>query len=164
MSGSATGRRTFFLDWLGMGLSSRPDPQLLHSPATAAVPARVARAEHFFLSSLESWREATGIDRMVLVGHSLGGYLASAYAVRYPHRVSGLIMVSPAGVPHGPNYQRYRPSGEKNEGDREEAANAVEQEMGSIEPEAKGEAKQWRKNGEEQSLIRRQGTKCRSKL
>lgn len=100
-SAAATGRRTFFLDWLGMGLSSRPSPALLSSPASATVEQRVARAEHFFLSSLESWRAAEGIERMVLVGHSLGGYLASAYALRYPDRVSNLILVSPAGIPHG---------------------------------------------------------------
>ncbi|CAK9781366.1 alpha/beta-hydrolase [Cutaneotrichosporon oleaginosum] len=97
----ATGRRTFFLDWLGMGLSSRPNPSLLAAPAGSAVEARVARAEHFFLSSLEAWRAAEGIERMVLVGHSLGGYLSSAYALKYPERVSSLILVSPAGIPHG---------------------------------------------------------------
>lgn len=146
-----------------MGLSSRPSPSLLHSPASSTIPARVARAEHFFLSSLESWREASGIDKMVLVGHSLGGYLASAYAVRYPHRVSGLILVSPAGIPHGPEYKRYKPSGEKNdnEKDRDEAAEAVSHELGGgdAEPEAKGEAKQWREQRAQQSLLRKQGTK-----
>lgn len=100
-SGAATGRRTFFLDWLGMGLSSRPSPSLISSPPTAPVEQRVSRAEHFFLSSLESWRAAEGIEKMVLVGHSLGGYLASAYALQYPNRVSSLILVSPAGIPHG---------------------------------------------------------------
>jgi cardiolipin-specific phospholipase len=97
----ATGRRTFFLDWLGMGLSSRPNPSILAAPAGAPLEARVARAEHFFLSSLEAWRAAEGIERMVLVGHSLGGYLSSAYALKYPERVSSLILVSPAGIPHG---------------------------------------------------------------
>ncbi|BEI92887.1 uncharacterized protein CcaverHIS019_0505150 [Cutaneotrichosporon cavernicola] len=97
----STGRRTFFLDWLGMGLSSRPNPSLLTAPTGSPLEARVARAEHFFLSSLEAWRAAEGIERMVLIGHSLGGYLSSAYALKYPERVSSLILVSPAGIPHG---------------------------------------------------------------
>ncbi|OWZ68336.1 hypothetical protein AYX15_00748 [Cryptococcus neoformans] len=111
-SSAATARRTFFLDWLGMGLSSRPSPSLFSSPSSAPIPSRVARAEHFFLASLENWRECVGVEKMVLVGHSLGGYLASAYAVRYPERVSGLVLVSPAGIPHGPEYVRYPLSAE----------------------------------------------------
>jgi len=86
-----------------MGASSRPNPSILASPVGAPVEGRVARAEHFFLSSLESWRQSVGVEKMVLVGHSLGGYLASAYALRYPERVSSLILVSPAGIPHGPD-------------------------------------------------------------
>jgi len=160
-SANSSGRRTFFLDWLGMGLSSRPAPALLNSPSSASVPARVARAEHFFLSSLESWRESVGVEKMVLVGHSLGGYLASAYAVRYPHRVSGLVLVSPAGIPHGPEYKRYRPTGEKNEGDLDEAVGAVEAEINGTQHEAKGEAKQWQKNREE-SASRKYMMKCES--
>ncbi|KAK1923840.1 Alpha/Beta hydrolase protein [Papiliotrema laurentii] len=145
-TGSESGRRTFFLDWLGMGLSSRPSPNLLSSPSSATIPNRVSRAEHFFLSSLESWRESVGVDKMVLVGHSLGGYLASAYAVRYPDRVSGLILVSPAGVPHGPDYKRY-PTSE--EGNLDEAVNAANAELNQGQREAKGEAKEWQKSREE---------------
>ncbi|ORY35011.1 Alpha/Beta hydrolase protein [Naematelia encephala] len=145
-----TGRRTFFLDWLGMGLSSRPSPALLSSPSATPIPARVSRAEHFFLASLESWRQAAGLDKMVLVGHSLGGYLASAYAVRYPQRVSGLILVSPAGIPHGPEYKRYPLSGEEGE----QVVDAVELELNSDQNEAKGEAKQWREN-RDRSFARR---------
>jgi len=40
---------------------------------------------------------------MALVGHSLGGYLSVAYALRYPTRVNRLILLSPAGVPRDPN-------------------------------------------------------------
>lgn len=93
---------------------------------------------------------------MVLVGHSLGGYLASAYAVRYPDRVSGLILVSPAGVPHGPDYKRY-PTSE--EGNLDEAVNAANAELNQGQREAKGEAKEWQKSREE-SATRKYMMKC----
>ena len=55
-------------------------------------------AENFFLSSLQQWREAMHVDKMVLVGHSLGGYLAASYALQYPQHVQHLVLVCPAGV------------------------------------------------------------------
>lgn len=36
-----------------------------------------------------------GIDRPVLVGHSIGGQIATDFAVVYPHRVSKLVLVAP---------------------------------------------------------------------
>ncbi|WWC93086.1 uncharacterized protein L201_008051 [Kwoniella dendrophila CBS 6074] len=175
ISTSETGRRTFFLDWLGMGLSSRPSPSLLNSNSSnTPIPKRVSIAEHFFVSSLESWREKVGLEKMILVGHSLGGYLASAYAVRYPERVNGLILVSPAGIPHGPEYVNYPLTSELSSKDRlnqptrspretpqelDEATNAAEAEFSNQlnqgKPnEAKGEAKEWAKKREE-SFVRR---------
>ena len=55
-------------------------------------------AEDFFLSGLQRWREAMHVDKMVLVGHSLGGYLAASYALQYPQHVQHLVLVCPAGV------------------------------------------------------------------
>lgn len=37
----------------------------------------LTQAENFFLESLESWRQAQGIEVMTLIGHSLGGYLST---------------------------------------------------------------------------------------
>lgn len=42
---------------------------------------------------------------MTLFGHSLGGYFATCYALKYPERVEKLILVSPAGIPEDPEVQ-----------------------------------------------------------
>lgn len=96
--------RLYVLDWLGMGRSSRPT---FHIPSseTKNVDTRVAAAESFFISSLEDWRHKMGLENMVLVGHSLGGYLSLAYALRYPSRVQRLVLVSPVGIPNAPPEQ-----------------------------------------------------------
>ena len=77
----------------GTGLSSRP-PLPLRSRQ---------HAESFFVDSLEAWRAARGLDRgLVLAGHSLGGYLATCYALKYPQHVRHLVLCGPAGVPPAP--------------------------------------------------------------
>lgn len=50
------------------------------------------------MDALTRWREAMGVDKMVLVGHSLGGYLAASYALQHPEHVQHLVLVGPAGV------------------------------------------------------------------
>ena len=37
--------------------------------------------------------------KLVVVGHSLGGYLAVAYAERFPERVERIVLLSPVGIP-----------------------------------------------------------------
>ena len=55
-------------------------------------------AENFFITALDKWREKMGLEKVVLMGHSMGGYLAATYALQHPERVQHLILVCPAGV------------------------------------------------------------------
>lgn len=87
----------YALDWLGMGRSARPPFRV--KAHRSDIPGRVAEAESFFVESLEEWRAAQGLERVTLVGHSLGAYLSVVYALRYPDRVARLVLLSPAGVP-----------------------------------------------------------------
>ena len=47
-----------------------------------------------FISDIEAVREAFGIEKMNLVGHSWGGILAMHYAVRHPENLKSLILCS----------------------------------------------------------------------
>ncbi len=41
---------------------------------------------------------ALGLERTVLIGNSLGGWMALKFATTYPERVSGLILIASAGL------------------------------------------------------------------
>ncbi|KAI0347477.1 alpha/beta-hydrolase [Trametopsis cervina] len=91
----------YAVDWLGMGRSARV-PFTVKAKRDD-IDARVHEAESFFVDSLEDWRQKMGLEKMTLIGHSLGGYLSVVYALRYPTRVNKLILLSPAGIPRDPN-------------------------------------------------------------
>jgi len=71
-------------DLPGWGESTRIDS------ASYAYPAQVERL-HQFLQQL-------GLTRFHLVGHSMGGFIASAYAARYPDEVITLGLIAPHGI------------------------------------------------------------------
>jgi pimeloyl-ACP methyl ester carboxylesterase len=47
------------------------------------------------------WLRAAGLERVDLVGHSLGGLVAAELAANEPARVRRLALVAPAGIPCG---------------------------------------------------------------
>jgi 4,5:9,10-diseco-3-hydroxy-5,9,17-trioxoandrosta-1(10),2-diene-4-oate hydrolase len=87
----ATHYRTIALDLFGMGFSER---------------------DNCFRYGFDLWAkqigdtlDALGIDRVVLVGHSLGGAAATLFAAGHPERVERLILIStlaPAGLRETP--------------------------------------------------------------
>ncbi|KAF5387862.1 hypothetical protein D9615_000163 [Tricholomella constricta] len=95
------GSSVYALDWLGMGRSARV-PFTVRAKRHDVV-GRVTEAESFFVDSLEEWRQKMGLDKMTLIGHSLGAYFSVVYALKYPTRVNKLVLLSPAGVPRDPN-------------------------------------------------------------
>jgi pimeloyl-ACP methyl ester carboxylesterase len=78
-------RRVVLVDRPGHGWSDRPGGKADASPARQA--ALIAQA-----------LDGIGLDRFVLVGHSLGGTVAAAFARAYPERVAGLVLL--AAVTH----------------------------------------------------------------
>ncbi|WP_427160783.1 alpha/beta fold hydrolase [Aliinostoc sp. HNIBRCY26] len=42
--------------------------------------------------------QALKLERVYLVGHSLGGWLAASYALKYPEQVAKLVLLAPEGV------------------------------------------------------------------
>jgi len=50
------------------------------------------------IADIERIRHILGDEKLILIGHSWGGFLASLYAAEFPDNVAALIMVSPANV------------------------------------------------------------------
>jgi pimeloyl-ACP methyl ester carboxylesterase len=82
----ARSHRVILIDRPGHGFSDRPGGAADASPARQA--ALIAEA----LARL-------GVARAVIVGHSLSGAVATAFALDYPERVAGLVLLAPVTHP-----------------------------------------------------------------
>jgi len=76
-----------FMDLLGMGRSARP-----------SFYARTAEeSENFFVNSLEKWRQTMELEKMILIGHSFGGFVSGRYTAKYPQNVAKAVFLSSLG-------------------------------------------------------------------
>jgi len=60
--------------------------------------------QHLFIGQIEELLQELGLfdHQLILVGHSMGGAIATAFAAKYPDKISKLILLAPAGVPTSP--------------------------------------------------------------
>ena len=89
--------RFHYYDQRGCGQSSRPIDTFASSnyyenmqalDKTLGLGAQIA--------DIERIRQILGEDKLILVGHSFGGFIATLYAAEFPERVKALILIAPA--------------------------------------------------------------------
>ena len=85
-------RPVYAIDLPGFGRSSRKefsdDPLLV---------------EQQLVNVIETWRIKMNITKMIILGHSMGGFVAFSYALRYPERLQHLILADPWGLTEKPS-------------------------------------------------------------
>lgn len=80
-------------DLLGFGDSERPD---------------VHYSIQLQVECLAEYLAALHLENVVLVGHSLGGWVAASYALQHKQQVQGLILFSPLGVETEESQNQWR--------------------------------------------------------
>ena len=93
----STSYRFQYYDQRGAGKSSRPIDKFTSSnyyenmqtlDRTLGLGAQIA--------DIERIRHILGDEKIILVGHSFGGFIASLYAAEFPEHVKALVLISPA--------------------------------------------------------------------
>jgi pimeloyl-ACP methyl ester carboxylesterase len=80
--------KIFMFDCLGFGKSSHPN-----------FPREPGEVEALMVEAIEQWRLALGLEKIILLGHSFGGYQVACYALQHPRVIKHLILADPWGFP-----------------------------------------------------------------
>jgi Predicted hydrolases or acyltransferases (alpha/beta hydrolase superfamily) len=83
----------FAPDLLGFGDSERPN---IHYSIDLEV------------ECLAQYLDTLKLREVYLIGHSVGGWVAASYAIKYPDRVQGLVLLAPEGVKVGNRRGRWQ--------------------------------------------------------
>ncbi len=91
---SKAGFRVIAPDQIGFGKSSKP--------------ADIQYSFHALATNTGTLLDALGVDRVAVVGHSMGGMLATRFALMFPERVERLVLVNPIGLEDWKRVVPYR--------------------------------------------------------
>ena len=83
----------------GSGLSTRPTDRFSSGNFPANVvelDAKLGLAQQ--IADIERLRRAIGLEKIDLVGHSFGGFIAALYAIEFPEHAGKLLLIAPAEV------------------------------------------------------------------
>ncbi|MEG4575804.1 alpha/beta hydrolase [Microcoleus sp. N3A4] len=83
----------FALDLLGFGDSERP---------------KIHYSIDLEVECLAQYLDTLKLGQVYLIAHSLGGWVAASYAIKYPDRVQGLVLLAPEGVKVGNRRGRWQ--------------------------------------------------------
>eukprot|EP01132_Coremiostelium_polycephalum_P003326 gene3326-4169_t len=89
----AKNNTVYAIDLLGFGRSSRPDIKDIKTPQ---------EAEDYWTDSINKWSNEVGLDKFHLLGHSLGGYLATCFTLKHSEKVKSLLLCDAWGVAQRP--------------------------------------------------------------
>jgi proline iminopeptidase len=88
-----------YYDQRGCGFSTRPFDRF-ENPNTWANMQQLERGLGLGtqIADIERICHIVGHERLILVGHSFGGFMAALYAAEFPDRVEKLILLAPANI------------------------------------------------------------------
>lgn len=86
--------RVIAVDWPAMGFSLPPQ-----NPASITAPS--------LADAVEDIVKALKLKRVSLLGHSVGGFCATRFAIRHPHLIHKLVLVDSGGFNHGGLLERW---------------------------------------------------------
>ena len=83
----ARDRCVYGIDLPGFGLSERVE-----------FPDDPDGCERQMVDMIEQWRTVMKFDKIILLGHSFGGYVSAAYALQHHEHVQHLVLLDPWGM------------------------------------------------------------------
>jgi pimeloyl-ACP methyl ester carboxylesterase len=105
---SSNGYRVIVPDQIGFGKSSKPN---------------IHYSFHLLASNTKKLVESLGVGQLAVVGHSMGGMLATRFTLMYPELVTRLVLENPIGLEDYRELVPYQPLEEAYKGE----LNATEQ-------------------------------------